>query len=335
MIALLTLFSVYSLIPTLLHQLFLELCDTLAANDQLDLVVINTEMTTLNVEHYPVPISEENLTANNCFYEIFLLIHRNVKNIYRTKLLFIARIWLAIMFGFVIGSLFYNLPLTDDGVHERVGYLLFSIAFFLFSSMAALPVFIAEREIFQREYGKGSYRASSYVIATSLVVIPFLLVLNVAFIVPSYWLVMLPEDADTVFFYIMTLLLTTVAGQSFAVLLSVVVPDATAGLNAGSCILTAMYLMCGDIPSKVNIPVWWEWLHYISLYKYSYETVIINALRDKIVTPTRSNEEIMSYYSLTDISKWRGVAVLIGFTISHRIIIYCVLVKYYTDRRKE
>ena len=297
-------------------------------------MVINTEKKTHNIRTQSTPTSDDHLTANGSFYEIYLLVERNVKNIYRTKLLFIARIYLAIMFGFVIGSLFYNLPLTDDGVHERVGYLLFSIAFFLFSSMAALPVFIAEREIFQREYGRGAYRASSYVVATSLVVIPFLLVLNVAFIVPSYWLVMLPEDAGTVFFYIMTLLLTTVAGQSFAVLLSVIVPNATAGLNAGSCILTAMYLMCGDIPSKANIPVWWEWLHYISLYKYSYETVIINALRNKIVTPTRSNEEIMSYYSLTDVSKWRGILVLIGFTISHRIIIYFVLVKYYTDRRK-
>ena len=298
-------------------------------------MVINTEKKTLNIRHHSTPTSDDHLTANGSVYEIFLLIQRNVKNIYRTKLLFIARIYLAIMFGFVIGSLFYNLPLTDDGVHERVGYLLFSIAFFLFSSMAALPVFIAEREIFQREYGRGAYRAISYVTAVSLVYVPFLLLLGLLFIVPSYWLVMLPNEAETFFFYVLILLCTNIAAQSFAVLISVLLPDPMAGQSAGSGLFSVMFLMSGYFITKDKIPNWWSWLHYLSLFKFSYESMIINILLTKIETPTRTNEQIMIAYSVNNVSKWRGIGVLLGYSVFYRFIFYVVLMKYYNGRRKE
>lgn len=99
--------------------------------------------------------------------------------------------------GFLVGSLFYRRPVTDVGVTERVAYLVFSIAFFCYTSLESLPIFLAEREIFQREYSRGAYRAISYVTAVTLVYIPFLLVLTVVFCVISYYLVLLPNNAGT------------------------------------------------------------------------------------------------------------------------------------------
>ena len=258
-----------------------------------------------------------------------------MKNILRTKILFVARIVLATGFGLVIGSLFYQLPETDQGVSERLGYLIFTMAFFFYTSLEALPVFLAEREVYEREYGRGAYRAISYVIATSLVYIPFLLILSVAYIVPSYWLVMLPNEAETFFFFLLTVLCTNIAGQSFAVLLSVVVSDPMAGQSAGSGLFSIMFLMCGFFITEANIPYWWTWLHYLSLFKYSYESMIINVLQNKIETPTRTNEEIMMVYSLENVSKWRGIGVMLGYSLCYRFVLYVLLVKYYNGRRKD
>lgn len=317
------------------RQVFLELCDTLKANDQLDLAVVNTEMEKSNRDSAGTTVPDDYSFANNYFYETYLLIHRNVKNIIRTKELFLARLGSSVGFGFLMGSLFYNLAETDEGVAERVGYLVFTVAFFFYTSLEALPVFLNEREIFQREYGRGAYRAISYVTAVSLVYVPFLLILGLLFIIPSYWLVMLPNRAETFFFYVLILLCTNIAAQSFAVLISVLLPDPMAGQSAGSGLFSVMFLMSGYFITKDKIPNWWSWLHYLSLFKFSYESMIINILLTKIETPTRTNEEIMIAYSVNDVSKWRGIGVLLGYSVFYRFIFYVVLMKHYNGRRKE
>ena len=165
--------------------------------------------------------------------------------------------------------------------------------------------------------------------------LPFLLVLGLIFAIPSYWLVMLPNEAETFFFYIFALLCTNIAAQSFAVLVSVLVPDPMAGQSAGSGLFSVMFLLSGFFITKDHIPNWWSWLHYLSLFKFSYESMIINILLDKIETPTSTNEEIMIRFSVNNVSKWRGIGVLLGYSIFYRFIFYIVLVKYYNGRRKE
>lgn len=315
--------------------MFLDLCDSLKSSKRLDLVIINTERDAFKVDYLSADVLDTLPTANSCYYEVYLLIQRSLRNTYRTRVLFFARLGSAVAFGFLVGSLFYKLPETDRGIKDRVGYLLFSIAFFFYTSLEALPVFLAEKDIFQREYGRGSYRAISYVTATSLVIIPFLFVLSLALIIPSYWLVMLPNEAETFAFHLLTLLCTDIAGQSFAILVSVIVPDQNAGLGLGSCLFSFMYLFSGRLPTQRNIPIWWKWLHYMSLFKYSYESMIINSMENKIETPTRTNQEIMMSYSVDGVSKWRGIGVLLAFSLCCRFLIYKLLVKYHNGRRKD
>ena len=324
-------------------EVFLELCDELIQHNKLDLAIIDTSVAArvydqtssealLNKNNSKEIIIE---TANNYFYETFLILFRNYTNVIRTKELFLARIGAVAGFGFLVGSLFYRRPETDVGVTERVAYLVFSIAFFCYTSLESLPIFLAEREIFQREYSRGAYRAISYVTAVSLVYVPFLLILGFVFAITSWWLVMLPNEAETFFFDILILLVTNVAAQSFAVLVSVLVPDPMAGQSAGSGLFSVMFLLSGFFITKDNIPVWWQWLHYLSLFKYSYESMVINILAHKIETPTSTNEEILIRFSVNNVSKWRGVGVLLGFSIFYRIIFYIILMTRFNGRRKE
>jgi ABC-type multidrug transport system permease subunit len=317
-------------------EVFLELCDMLIKNEKLDLAIVDTERKEKNDKSIAeLSIADDKTTANNYFYETYIIFSRNLKNIIRTKELFLARIGAAVGFGFLIGSLFYRRPLTDVGVTERVAYLVFTIAFFCYTSLETLPIFLAEREIFQREYSRGAYRAISYVTAVTIVHIPFLLVLGLLFAIPSYWLVMLPNEAETFFFYIFALLCTNMAAQSFAVLISVLVPDPMAGQTAGAGLFSVMFLLSGFFITKNNIPDWWSWLHYLSIFKYAYESFVINVLLHKIETPTSTNEEIMMRFSMDNISKWRGIGVLLGYVVFYRLAFYFMLMKFYNGRRKD
>jgi ABC-type multidrug transport system permease subunit len=309
----------------------------LNTNDKVDLAVIDTYISSEHQEilDYTGVNKDVFKTANSYPYESYLILRRNLTNIFRTKELFVARIGAVTGFGFLVGSLFYRRPVTDVGITERVAYLVFSIAFFCYTSLESLPIFLAEREIFQREYSRGAYRALSYVTAVTLVYLPFLLVLTVVFCVISYYLVLLPNNADTFFFDIFALFCTNIAAQSFAVLISVLVPDPMAGQSAGAGLFSVMFLLSGFFIKKANIPPWWIWLHYMSIFKYAYESLSINVLAHKIETDTSTNSEILIRFSLQDISRWQGIGVLLGWAIFYRMIFYYVLLKNFNGRRKD
>lgn len=115
-------------------EVFLELCDMLISNDNLDLAIIDTVVATVADEITVIHVSKflsDSYTANSYFYETYLLFMRNFINIIRTKELFIARIGAVTGFGFLVGSLFYRRPVTDVGVTERVAYLVSFDVFFL------------------------------------------------------------------------------------------------------------------------------------------------------------------------------------------------------------
>lgn len=71
------------------------------------------------------------------------------------------------MLALMCGLLFLNLDEDDDhsGVNSRVTLLFYVVAFFIFMSIAAMPFFLMERAIFEKEYGNNLYGILAYVSA--------------------------------------------------------------------------------------------------------------------------------------------------------------------------
>jgi len=212
------------------------------------------------------------------------------------------------------------------------------VAFFMYTSLEALPIFLAEREIFQREYSRGAYRGASYVVAVTTVYIPFLLFLGAIFLVASWWLVgLVPASPDGFFFQMLTLLCTNMAAQSFAVLMSVLVPDPMTGQSAGSGLLSVMFLFSGFFIKTSRIPIWWRWLHYLSLFTFSFESMVVSFLTSGagISTQYSSTNDLLVNYSVDGVDRWRGIGVLIGYTVFYRIIFYIMLITRFNGQRKD
>lgn len=79
-----------------------------------------------------------------------------------------------IMLALLCGLLFLNLDDDDDhsGVNSRVSLFFYVVAFFIFMSIAAMPFFLMERAIFEKEYGNNLYGVASYVFAQTFATIP-------------------------------------------------------------------------------------------------------------------------------------------------------------------
>jgi len=103
-------------------EVFLELCDSLSTDNKLELVVVdtvgNSALSAKDKQAFNSNAVASTNFANNFFVETGILFSRNLTNILRVKELFAARIGAAMGFGFLVGSLFYQEPSTEQGVGE-------------------------------------------------------------------------------------------------------------------------------------------------------------------------------------------------------------------------
>jgi hypothetical protein len=105
-----------------------------------------------------------------------------------------------------------------------------------------------------------------------------------------------------------------------------------AGQTAGSGVFSVMFLFSGFFITKSDIPDYWIWINYLSLFKYTYESMIVNAFTD-VNTETLTNKQVMSEYSVAGVNKFTGIGVLILFVIFFRVVFYYRLVTAFNGQR--
>ncbi|KAL3604085.1 hypothetical protein D5086_004944 [Populus alba] len=166
------------------------------------------------------------------------------------------------------------------GAQERLGFFAFAMSTTYYTCAESIPAFLQERYIFMRETAYNAYRRSSYVLAHSLISIPSLVVLSIAFAATTFWAVRLDGGFSGFCFFFFTILSAFWAGSSFVTFLSGVVSHVMLGFTIVVAILAYFLLFSGFFISRDRIPSFWLWFHYISLVKYPYEAALQNEFHD-------------------------------------------------------
>ncbi|KHN34087.1 ABC transporter G family member 5 [Glycine soja] len=271
--------------------------------------------------------------ANSRLRETMILSHRFSMNIFRTKELFACRTVQMLVSGLVVGSIFCNLKDDLEGAFERVGLFAFILTFLLSSSIEALPIFLQEREILMKETSCGSYRVSSYAIANGLVYLPFLLILAILFSMPLYWLVGLNRNFLAFLHFLLLIWLILYTANSVVVCFSALVPNFIVGNSVIAGVIGSFFLFSGYFISKQEIPNYWIFMHYISLFKYPFEGFLINefsnsgkCLEYMFGACIKSGEDVLKEEGYGgESNRWKNVGVTVCFILVYRFISYVIL----------
>nr|XP_043610273.1 ABC transporter G family member 5 [Erigeron canadensis] len=272
--------------------------------------------------------------VNSRFYETVILTHRFWKNIFRTKELFACRTLQMLISGLVLGSIFYNLDMDLIGAEERVGLFAFILTFLLSTTVEALPVFLQEREILMKETSCGSYRVSSYAIANGLVYLPFLLLLAFLFGTPLYWLVGLNSSLLAFSRFLLLIWLILYTANSVVVCFSTLVPNFIVGNSVISGVMGSFFLFSGYFVSKQGMPKYWIFMHYISLFKYPFEGLLMNefsndegrCLEYLFGKCLVSGEDLLKEQGgYGKEGKWKNIVIMVCFILVYRFIAYVIL----------
>ncbi|CAN6576434.1 unnamed protein product [Malus baccata var. baccata] len=312
--------------------------------------------------------------ANPSWIEIAVISKRSLTNSRRMPELFGIRLGAVLVTGIILATMFWHLDNSPKGIQERLGFFAFAMSTTFYTCAEAIPVFLQERYIFMRETAYNAYRRSSYVLAHSLISIPSLAFLSIAFAATTFWAVGLAGGLHGFLFFFFTIFAAFWAGSSFVTFLSGVVTHVMLGYTVVVAVLAYFLLFSGFFISRDRIPPYWLWFHYISLVKYPYEGVLQNELDDPIKCFVRGTQmfdnspieafpvamklkllksmsttlgvnitastcvttgmDILKQQGITDLSKWSCLWITIAWGFFFRILFYFTLLLGSKNKRR-
>uniref|UniRef100_A0A0E0KXB4 ABC transporter domain-containing protein n=1 Tax=Oryza punctata TaxID=4537 RepID=A0A0E0KXB4_ORYPU len=267
----------------------------------------------------------------NCWArEVGVLSQRFFKNVARTRQLFACRTVCMLVAGLALGSIFYDLG--EEKVAERVGLFAFLLTFLLSSTTEALPIFLQEREILAKETSSGAYRVSSYAVANAVVFLPFQLALAVVFAAPVYWMAGLRRTAAAFGYFVLLVWLILYTANSVVVCFAAAAPDFVVGNAAIQGVMGSFFLFSGYFIARSAMPSCWVFMHYLSLFKWPFEALLVNEFAGGGRCVARvmgacvaTGDEVLRREGLGEECRWRNVGVMVGFVAAYRVLGYAVL----------
>lgn len=228
--------------------------------------------------------------VNPWWIETVILAKRYMINWTRTPELIGTRVFIVMMTGFLLATVYWKVDNSPRGVQERLSFFSFAMATMFYSCADGLPAFIQERYIFFRETAHNAYRRSSYVISHSLVALPHLFVLSIGFAATTFWFVGLNGGLEGFIYYLLIIFASFWSGSSFVTFVSGVIPNVMMSYMVTFGYLSYCLLFSGFYINRDRIHLYWIWIHYISLLKYPYEAVIHNEFDDPSRCFVRGNQ---------------------------------------------
>ncbi|XP_031281969.1 ABC transporter G family member 17-like [Pistacia vera] len=296
--------------------------------------------------------------ANPWLREVAVLSWRTALNVIRTPELFLSREIVLTVMALILSSLFRRLDHHDfKTINRLLNFYIFAVCLIFFSSNDAVPTFIQERFIFMRESSHNAYRASSYVISSLLVYLPFFAIQGFTFAVITKYLLKL--NSSLIIFWII-LYASLVTTNAYVMLVSALVPSYITGYAVVIATTALFFLTCGFFLKREHIPIWWRWLHYVSAIKYPFEALLVNEFKGdqcytgsiadlspgplgelklsnlhyKIKANCFIGEDVISSLDFQWDNLWYDVVILLAWGVLYRLLFYVVLRFYSKNERK-
>ncbi|KAJ3313222.1 ATP-binding cassette sub- G member 1 [Blyttiomyces sp. JEL0837] len=223
------------------------------------------------------------------------LFQRASKNALRNPLIIKAKAGQTIVMALIIGILYLGTGAdkSASGSQNRDGLLFFATVNNVMSStISVLSIFGEEKNVFAREFGAGYYGLPPYFISKVMVEFPFNIVFPYIFATIVYWMVGLQARPEKYFLFCVFCILSSCSGFSLGIAIACVFEDLETALSSAPLILMPLMLFSGLFVNNGAIPVYFDWIKYISPMHYAYEGLVKNEYTGLSITCAASFPEV-------------------------------------------
>ena len=181
----------------------------------------------------------------------------------------------SVIMPLIIGSLYYNTPLTVSGAADRLRAISLIVLIQSFSAFDQLLLFPKERSLYLHESNGGMYPTSAYYMSRSLVELVTIVLFALTSACISYEMFGLNDGSGDarVEFYMM-IVAVTVAGASFLTLIGTMCKSFEQTNAVAATMLIVLMLFDGNWINRRNIPVYYRWLPEVSFMGYAVEGAV-------------------------------------------------------------
>lgn len=162
--------------------------------------------------------------------QISILLKRSAKKAIRDPLAYGVRLIMYLGLAIMMGTVWLRLSAVQGHINEFITALFFGSAFMSFMAVAYIPAFLEDYASYAKERRNGLYGPAAFIIANTLIGIPFLYLISITFSIVTYFMVNFRHSTTGFFNYTLWLFLDLLAAESLVVLISVLVPLFVAAL---------------------------------------------------------------------------------------------------------
>jgi ABC-type multidrug transport system permease subunit len=176
----------------------------------------------------------------------------------------------------IVGSLFFDLPNTAEGVFPRGGVIFFMLLFNALLALAELTSAFESRPILLKHKSFSFYRPAAYAIAQTVVDVPLVLVQVVIFDIVVYFMANLQRTASQFFISLLFLWVITMTMYAFFRAVGALVGSLDIATRITGVAIQALVVYTGYLipPSKMH--PWFSWLRWINPIQYGFEGLLVN-----------------------------------------------------------
>ncbi|XP_026668551.1 ABC transporter G family member 3-like [Ceratina calcarata] len=255
-------------------------------------------------------------------------------SVIKEPILIKVRLLQTIMVSLLIGIVYFNQQLDQDGVMNINGALFIFLTNMTFQNVfAVINVFCTELPIFLREHQNGMYRTDVYFLCKTLAEAPIFIAVPLLFTIISYPMIGLYPGFDH--FFITTGIVALVANvsTSFGYLISCISSNLFMALSIGPPVIIPFLLFGGFFLNTASVPFYFEWFSYLSWFRYGNEALLINQWADvETIACTRSNATcpktgrmILQTFNFSEDHFWTDIICLFSLIVAFRFLAFLAL----------
>ncbi|XP_043198378.1 protein white-like isoform X1 [Amphibalanus amphitrite] len=197
----------------------------------------------------------------------------NIREPMVLKVKIIQTVFISLLFGVI----YLGQELNQEGVMNINGALFLFLTNMTFQNVfSVVNVFCLELPIFMREHGNGMYRTDVYFLAKTLAELPLYIIFPAVFVAISYFMMGLNSDVTAFFICVGIVILVANCAASFGYMTSCSSSSVNVALAITAPAIIPFMLFGGFFLNSGSVPVWLEWLQYLSWFNYANEALCIN-----------------------------------------------------------
>mmetsp|Transcript_12931 Transcript_12931/g.15676 ORF Transcript_12931/g.15676 Transcript_12931/m.15676 type:complete len:617 (+) Transcript_12931:249-2099(+) len=276
--------------------------------------------------------AQSKIKRNPWFYTFRVLLRRYWVEKMKDPLVIQSQFMFAVMFGLIVGIVYFRLGRTPVEVQARMGCLAFSIMLQSFIAFDIIILFPKERAIYLKESGQSLYTPSAFFLARTFAEFPSHFLNAAVFATVTFFMVGL----HNFLWYFILIQLSTHAGVSLLLAISALSKTLDIANVTASVVLVIFFLFDGFYIRISALPIALQWFSELSFIRVAVKGCWANELQDIEVNfgicdriqedcPFPDMEAVLAFYEVDDVHVPSVCVQLAIYIVAYRFIGFLAL----------